>query len=622
MREETCHTAPAEAVSLCEVCQDSAMFVGDSDGLDILLCVRTRTPVTADRISRRDGMVKRRIGQPMTRRRARQPDKGALEIIEEAVHLLRLSPASLLLSYYLGSLPFILGLLYFWADMSRSAFASRHCVEAAFGLTLLFLWMKCWHAVFARQLKAQIFGDPRPRWTPRRIGRLVAAQTIIQPSGLFVLPIAMLAALPFAWTYAFYQNVSAMPDGKGDDVKTVFSQSMQQAILWPGQNHILIAVLSIFGVFVFMNLTVGILLVPQLIRILLGVETIFTLSGSHILNTTFLATVCGMSYLCVDPLVKAVYVLRCFYGESLYTGADLKAEHRNLLSKGTAVAALLILLLCFPEATFLTGATAAEDFYPSLVNHPPLRSSVSPPELNRSISKVLQQREYAWRMPREDKEPEKGLLASFVYGVMSWSRASLRAIRRWVKKILDWLGKLLPERLKTGRAGEGPSSGWKTSAQSLIFVLLCLVACTLVILFWRIWHRRRTPHVEVHSEAIAPTPDLADENVGANDLPSDGWVVMAQNLMERGELRMALRALYLASLAYLSEREMLLIAKFKSDRDYERDLRRWSHAKPDVLAAFAQNVTIFESVWYGMHEVTQATMSQFTANIERIKACG
>ena len=89
-------------------------------------------------------------------KKSRQQDKGAIEIIEEGIHLLRLSPARPLAMYYIGSMPFILGLLYFWADMSRNAFAQEHCAAASFGLALLFIWMKCWHAMFASNIKALI----------------------------------------------------------------------------------------------------------------------------------------------------------------------------------------------------------------------------------------------------------------------------------------------------------------------------------------------------------------------------------------------------------------------------------------------------------------------------------
>jgi hypothetical protein len=49
--------------------------------------------------------------------------KPALEILEEAVHSLRSTPAAVLCLYFTGALPFVLGYLYFWADMSAGAFA-------------------------------------------------------------------------------------------------------------------------------------------------------------------------------------------------------------------------------------------------------------------------------------------------------------------------------------------------------------------------------------------------------------------------------------------------------------------------------------------------------------------
>ena len=60
------------------------------------------------------------------KRRARYLDRPALELIEEAVHLLRRAPGPVLAIYYFGSLPFVLALLYFWADMSRSPLAYQH----------------------------------------------------------------------------------------------------------------------------------------------------------------------------------------------------------------------------------------------------------------------------------------------------------------------------------------------------------------------------------------------------------------------------------------------------------------------------------------------------------------
>src|SRR5689334_16611608 len=92
----------------------------------------------------------------MKRAHRRRSGKGGLELAEEATHLLRTAPASCLASYYLGAIPFVLGALYFWADMSHSPFADQHLAEAALGMTLLFLWMKCCQCWFARRMRAEI----------------------------------------------------------------------------------------------------------------------------------------------------------------------------------------------------------------------------------------------------------------------------------------------------------------------------------------------------------------------------------------------------------------------------------------------------------------------------------
>lgn len=301
----------------------------------------------------------------------RPQGKSAFDLAEEAVHVVRTTPA-LLAFYYLGSLPFILALLYFWTDMTRSAFADRHCVEASLGLTLLFVWMKSWQAIFTVSLLAQIRGVAAERWTWRRLARLVIAQSMLQPWGLWLLPLALLLALPFPALYAFYQNVTVFGADADGHVQTVRQRAWQQAKLWPKQNALLIWLLSPWivvvaamfalaaalfisaaqnGVFVFLlsllgvlllvllsplgvvvaaNLGATLMLLPQLIKLLFGIETIFTLSGAYALNTTFLAVVCALTYLCLDPLVKAAYTLRCFYGEALQTGEDLQVQLREV----------------------------------------------------------------------------------------------------------------------------------------------------------------------------------------------------------------------------------------------------------------------------------------------------
>jgi hypothetical protein len=131
--------------------------------------------------------------------------------------------------------------------------------------------------------------------------------------------------------------------------------------------------------------------------------------------------------------------------------------------------------------------------------------------------------------------------------------------------------------------------------------------------------RQKALEPEVVAQPLPPAPDLQDENVGADQLPEDGWLQMARQLLEAGDLRLALRAYYLASLADLAQRNLIAIARYKSNRDYERELARRAHAFPVLLETFHDNVGTFDRVWYGLHEVTRDLLAAFASNVTRIK---
>ena len=102
-------------------------------------------------------------------------------------------------------------------------------------------------------------------------------------------------------------------------------------------------------------------------------------------------------------------------------------------------------------------------------------------------------------------------------------------------------------------------------------------------------------------------------------MPEDGWTKLGRELWQRGELRLALRAFYLASLAHLAEHNFLTLARFKSNRDYERELRRRAHSFPAALNLFTETVLTFDRVWYGRHEIDQDLVARFLAQVEALK---
>lgn len=524
--------------------------------------------------------------------------RGAIQLLEEAVHLLRRAPDGALGCYFIGSMPFVMGAMYFWADMSRSALAAGRLGAASLTLGILFVWMKCWQSVFAAKLHAALCGNRQPRWTFSRIGRIVLSQATVQPWGLVVLPIAACVPVIWPWTYAFCQNACVLGDDRRRGVARV---AWRQASLWPRQNIVASLVLSLFGLFVLVNIILAILLPPYLLKTFLGVETVFSRGGFNPANTTFLAIAVGLTYLCIDPIVKAFYTLRCFYGLSLASGEDLRAELRRAATPRRAHLVSVVLMVLF--ATFATPASAAG----------PRGGSVDSKKLDESLSRVISRPEYTWRM-RRDTPPEQAAKGK----EKSYIGAFFDKLRDWVNKLRRWL---FEPRAQRNLERTDPSAtslmGWIDVVRIIVWILLTAAVGALLILAWialRKW--RKSPAVETATAAAGI--DLKDDNIAADDLPEDEWLEMARELTARGQRRPALRAMYLASLASLAERGLISLARFKSNRDYQSELQRRAHSLNELNDAFGQNVALFEDAWYGTHEVTERIFSLFRTNQQRI----
>lgn len=582
----------------------------------------------------------------------RQTGMPALELIEEAVHLLRTSPFYILGAYYAGTVPFILALLYFWVDMSQGAFSQNHAAGSGLMLAVLFIWMKSWQSVFGTLVRARLCDDAPPPWTFRRIVRLVETQTILQTTGLLVLPAAMLVMLPYIWVQAWYQNVTVLGDGEDNDLRKLSARALRQARLWPQQCSTLVWLLSpalvvmaaalflvvapvveattpgwtsnLLGVYttlfafmmvpfsplgIMIAVNFGFLLenVPQILERIFGIENVMTMGGD-LRDSTYYAICCAVVYLALDPVQKTAYAMRCFYGESLQTGEDLKVALRRVVRAADRRFTSLVLILA-------TGATLCVGAAP--VAHA-ADTAVSAEALNKAIDHVLEQREYAWRLDRKtDTDQEKGALTVFMEWIQKKLYAGARKVQTWIDKIVDWIRSWRPE----PKEDESTSwSGWRTMPRWTMYGILIVLAIVLGAFVYRAWRVRRFPIAKIEATPVLSVPDIEDESVSADALPEDGWLALARELMEKGEWRLAVRALFLAGLALLARNEMIRVAKHKSNHEYERELARRAHAEPEILNVFSQSVTLFERVWYGTHEAGPDLARQFNDNQNRMRA--
>src|SRR5882757_2472645 len=115
----------------------------------------------------------------------------ALDVVEEAIVLLKRVGVSAYGAYAAGTLGFLWSLLYFWAYMSRNALADARLSEFSLLLSLAFAAMKFCHALFFRRLmqvqeQVQVQEQAREDAEPAQLSaglmlRTALAQTLLQP---------------------------------------------------------------------------------------------------------------------------------------------------------------------------------------------------------------------------------------------------------------------------------------------------------------------------------------------------------------------------------------------------------------------------------------------------------
>jgi hypothetical protein len=367
----------------------------------------------------------------------------------------------------------------------------------------------------------------------------------------------------------------------------------------------------------------GCFVLPVLLKMLFGIETVFTRSGLSLINTTFLAATLALAYLCIDPIVKTIYALRCFYGESQRSGADLKAQLR-----WAASARVIGMLLAFIPLSFGPTKGSAAEGSPTeppaqrlAAEEVPMTVSVAPAELDRTIQQVIQQPKYSWRQPRhklvEAGNEQTGFFGRLLERIKPVLKNMGKAIANWLDAFFRrWLSQQ-----RTGPAG-GSVDRLATVLHLTLYALIAAAVIGLIWLFYRVWKHQHQPAGSIASEPIRTTPDLSDENLGAEELPEESWIKLGRDLLVQGKLRLAIRAFYLASLAQLASQNLIQLARFKSNRDYERELGRRAHALPDLVTVFSVNRQVFDRIWYGMHEVTTDMVTGFAENVERMRGGG
>ena len=506
-----------------------------------------------------------------------KPTSG-LDLLEQAFGLLRRAPASAWLTYLLGTGTFITAFLFFWEEMTHSGAAPDRVGVEALLLAILLLGMFAAQSIFSLRLREVL--EPGE---PVDLPRLILLQCLLQPTKLIVLPAAAAALLPFASTAAFYQHLAALRAINVGSWRTAIAQAWRLTKRSQPQTWQALAIFALFSLLVWVNFFVLMAFLPELSRMLLGIESEFNRAGSNLIFTsTFFRLSFAVTYCALEPLWRAAQVLRSFEGESLTTGADLRRALRRVAS-----VAMLALSLHAQQP-------------------------IAPPQLERSIEQTLQNPEFAWKNPATVAPPP---MPGWLEALQTGTRAFFRGINNGLRSLFEWLESLVDRRVTTRAGGTAPASGLRTSS----YIVIALCVALIVGLLVRQWRTRPAPQVLAQAVASAQV-ELADETVLPTDRPEDEWTLLGRDLIARGDTRLALRAFYLGSLAHLARQQWIQVHRGKSNLDYLQELRRRAKGEEGVAESFAHNLRLYERTWYGEHRASTETVAEFLANLERLKS--
>jgi hypothetical protein len=486
-----------------------------------------------------------------------------VNLVEEAVALLRRAPASAWAVYLAGALPYGVGLIWFWLETTHSAYARQNIGFTSGALALLFVWKQICEAVFLARLRV-LLGGKAVSVQPSTILRQIA----VQPTAFLAIPLAIAAMFPLPNVLMFYRQFSlAAMDGDASTIRRSLATSgFGVHSLW-----MLTGVASLGALLLYVNLLVAVVFLAQLATSVFGVESFDIGVVALLRNTTVHFTIGVVVYLALDLLLDAAAALQEFRAVSVRSGEDILS------------ALALVVLLFVGMPAFAQDSQA----------------------LDNAIDRTLQQPEFAWRL-----EPAAGDLPPLVTSLLDGPRVVARAIEDVVKAVMKWLE---PKRSK---AEDKPTGKSPQRVGYWLAFLALLTAAALAMFIVRI---RRPKRVAKQNEPAAPVVDVRDESVLASSLAEDEWLRLAERYLSEGEPRLALRALHLACLRLLSERGLIAVTRSKTGAEYLAEVRRRSRQTPPLAVQFRESVEIFELGWYSSHPVNREMLDTYREGLEEIR---
>jgi hypothetical protein len=553
--------------------------------------------------------------------RGRKNKLNALEALEQGFALFRSTFGSEAWRYYSGAAPLVLCFIPMWVINGQIRLSSGALMAEGALLTGAYL-LRAWSvASYMQRVRERAFGVPRtsPVGAIAQLaatGRLITWKIILSCAALVGL--TTLAGATWCFGACQFASLEAREDGfRRHTLGGCVALSSQ----WFGGGLLLFLMMIPLWSAAWLNGLIVAVIVPQLLHSILGVSTLLsTPMGMYALSrsSAFWLSLFAGAWLALDPIVKCSFVVVYQHLQSRREGDDLrgllaslprenqkKAEIASSAAGGRVTAGALVVLagLLAGDSPLAARAALTSAIAETSV-HTPRETQIQ--KLQRALSEESLRAIYRWHDAEHPSPP-------------TWFDKLLTKIRQRIERIWDaiqnFFGKLWPKGLNLSPGNE-KEGWWKLKDVRLWLALVALLTIGAgAVLFWL---RRRREAAEQLSipMAVAPLSDLND-GAAASERSENEWFALADRMEREGDLRLALRSVYLGLLAGLAQREWLTIRRDNTNRDYLNEFTRRWRRRPQ--AAVERHLEIpeklrgslrqFDRVWYGSDVPTREAVA-------------
>lgn len=220
------------------------------------------------------------------------------------------------------------------------------------------------------------------------------------------------------------------------------------------------------------------------------------------------------------------------------------------------------------------------------------RSTGSKDEDKQKLSEILKRADYKRPEPKKKDDSES-------------------ALEMLLRKVIEWIGSWFPSMAPSS----GTSLGVGAAGSVLYYLVIALIVALVGFLLYKLIPLfvpsfKRKIKEEKKDRVILG--EKIDENVSSHDL-----FAAADELARNGDLRGAIRKGYVALLCELSDRNLIGLARHKTNRDYLRDVR----PRTEIFQEMNGLTGSFERHWYGEEKAENEDWSEFRRRCgETIKA--